>query len=45
MMPNHWGYVIGAYALALLVFGGYWRRLIRRQRELETRPSRRRGAR
>ncbi len=44
-MANHWGYVIGAYVLALVVFGGYWRRLVKREREVQTRPTRRRGAR
>jgi hypothetical protein len=33
-MPDHWGYVAAAYAVAVLVFGGYWRRLVRREREL-----------
>jgi hypothetical protein len=33
-MPDHWAYVIAAYGLALVVFGGYWLRLGRREREL-----------
>ncbi len=33
-MPNHWDFVIAAYGLALVVLGGYWRRLVRREREL-----------
>jgi hypothetical protein len=33
-MPDNWAFVIAAYALALVVFGGYWRRLARREREL-----------
>ena len=34
-MPDNWGYVAAAYALAVLLLGGYWRRLARRGRELE----------
>ena len=33
-MPDNWTFVAAAYALAALVFGGYWRRLARREREL-----------
>jgi hypothetical protein len=33
-MPDNWAFVIAAYALALVVFGGYWRRLARREREV-----------
>jgi hypothetical protein len=33
-MPDNWGFVAAAYALAALVFGGYWRSLARREREL-----------
>jgi hypothetical protein len=33
-MPDNWGFVIAAYALALVVFSGYWRRLARREREV-----------
>jgi hypothetical protein len=33
-MADHWEYVIAAYGLAAIVFGGYWRRLCRREREL-----------
>ena len=33
-MPDNWGFVIAAYALAVVVFGAYWRRLARREREL-----------
>jgi hypothetical protein len=33
-MPDNWGFVAAAYAVALLVLGGYWRRLARREREL-----------
>jgi hypothetical protein len=33
-MPDNWGFVTAAYAVAALVFGGYWRHLARREREL-----------
>ena len=33
-MADHWDFVVAAYALAVLVLGGYWRRLCRREREL-----------
>jgi hypothetical protein len=36
-MPDNWGFVVAAYLLALLVLGGYWRRLARRERELRAR--------
>ncbi len=42
-MPDNWGFVIAAYGLAALVLGGYWRRLVRRERELTGLASRRRG--
>jgi len=32
MTADHWGFVIAAYAVAALAFGGYWRRLIRLER-------------
>ena len=35
-MPDNWGFVAAAYGLAMLVLGGYWRRLTRRERELAT---------
>jgi hypothetical protein len=44
MMPDNWTYVGAAYLLALVVFGGYWRRLWARERELR-RPARGRRAR
>ncbi len=33
-MPDNWTFVAAAYGLAALAFGGYWRRLARREREL-----------
>lgn len=33
-MPDNWGFVLAAYGLAAIVLGGYWRRLVRRDREL-----------
>jgi hypothetical protein len=44
MMPDNWGFVVGAYGLAAVVLGSYWRRLARREREL-TALRGRRGAR
>jgi hypothetical protein len=44
MMADNWGFVIGAYGLAAVVLGGYWRRLTRRERELAASRGRR-GAR
>jgi hypothetical protein len=35
-MPDNWGFVAAAYVLAVLLLGGYWRRLARRERDLET---------
>ncbi len=43
-MPDHWGFVMLAYGLAVIVFGGYWRHLRRLERELDT-PARRRSPR
>jgi len=34
MMPDNWGFVALAYGLAVVVFGAYWRRLIRLQRQI-----------
>jgi hypothetical protein len=42
-MPDNWGFVIAAYGLAVVVLGGYWRRLVRRERELSA-PVARSGA-
>ncbi|TMQ15375.1 MAG: hypothetical protein E6K82_25450 [Candidatus Rokuibacteriota bacterium] len=33
-MTDHWGFVVAAYALAVVVLGGYWRRLVRKEREV-----------
>jgi len=33
-MPDNWTFVAAAYGLAALVFGGYWLRLGRMEREL-----------
>jgi hypothetical protein len=33
-MPDNWGFVAAAYALAVLLLGGYWRRLGRIERDL-----------
>ena len=34
MIADNWGFVLAAYAVAAVVFGGYWRHLVRRAREL-----------
>jgi hypothetical protein len=42
-MPDNWGFVAAAYALAAIVLGAYWRMLVRKERELtalRTRPGR-----
>jgi hypothetical protein len=33
-MPDNWTFVAAAYGLAAVVFGGYWLRLGRQEREL-----------
>jgi len=33
-MADHWNFVAAAYGLAALVLGGYWRRLVRKEREV-----------
>jgi hypothetical protein len=33
-MTDHWGFVVAAYSLAVVVLGGYWRRLVRKEKEL-----------
>ena len=34
-MPDNWTFVFAAYALAAVVLIGYWRMLVRRQKELD----------
>ncbi len=34
MMPDNWGYVVGAYGVAAVALYGYWRHLCRRARAL-----------
>jgi hypothetical protein len=34
MISDHWEFVAAAYGLAVLVLGGYWRHLVRKEREL-----------
>lgn len=33
-MPDNWTFVAAAYALAAVALGGYWRYLVRREKEL-----------
>jgi hypothetical protein len=33
---DHWGFVAAAYGVAVLVLGGYWRRLVHLERSLKT---------
>jgi hypothetical protein len=40
MMRDNWSFVVAAYGLAAVVLGGYWRRLVRRERQLSTPASR-----
>jgi hypothetical protein len=42
-MADNWGFVLAAYAVAALAFGGYWRHLVRRARELTALAGRRAG--
>ena len=35
-MPDNWQFVAGAYGLAVLVLGGYWRRLVRLERKAKS---------
>ena len=36
-MPDNWAFVAAAYLLTAASFGIYWRRLCRREREIEER--------
>lgn len=42
-MPDNWGFVLAAYGLALVVLGGYWRSLRRRERDVAALDGRARG--
>lgn len=33
-MPDNWSFVAAAYGLTAVVLGVYWRRLVRREKEL-----------
>jgi hypothetical protein len=44
-MPDHWGFVAAAYAVAAVALGGYWRRLVRLEHTLKTPTLRVTGAR
>lgn len=33
-MPDNWGFVAAAYAVAAVILGGYWRMLARKERDL-----------
>jgi hypothetical protein len=33
-MPDNWGFVAAAYAVAAVILGGYWRMLARKERAL-----------
>jgi len=33
-MPDNWGFVAAAYAVAAVILGGYWRMLARKERIL-----------
>ena len=34
-MPDNWSFVAAAYGLTALVLGLYWRRLVRKEKELD----------
>ena len=36
MSADYWGFVAAAYGLAVVVLGGYWRALVRRERRLDS---------
>jgi hypothetical protein len=42
-MPDNWGFVFAAYAIAALVVGGYWRHLLRREGTLTALKGRKKG--
>jgi hypothetical protein len=44
-MPDNWGYVFAAYAVAAVAVAGYWRRLRHRRRALAAPVTRKRGQR
>jgi membrane protein implicated in regulation of membrane protease activity len=33
-MPDNWGFVLAAYALTAIVLALYWRRLVRKEKQL-----------
>lgn len=41
-MPDNWSFVALAYLIGAAALGGYWRRLVRIEKSLETRPTPRR---
>ncbi len=45
MIANHWGFVIAAYGLVVIVLTGYWRHLVRQERLASTIMRRARSAR
>jgi hypothetical protein len=34
MTADHWNFVLAAWGLAAVVLTGYWRRLVRRERQI-----------
>ena len=36
MTADHWSFVVAAYAVAAVLLGGYWRRLVHLERGLKT---------
>lgn len=45
MTADHWNFVLAAYGLVAIVLVGYWRHLVRLERDLLTRRTTRRRAR
>jgi hypothetical protein len=35
VIPDNWGFVAAAYGVTALVLGLYWRRLVRKEKELD----------